>query len=328
MILGVPLPLSGRYAAQGAQAQAGLRLWARWASASLVIEDDGSRPERAGLLHRELARRCECVLGPYGSDSMRAVALDGSAAPVWNHGGAADDVQQLPSVVSVPSPSSRYLVALARAVALLQPECRVAVATARGAFARFAREGLERQGSDLPLELVGAFSLSDPADRIAAGEPQAVLLCGPAEQELSLLRSLRTALPGALLGGVSPGLRAFPALLGANPDGLLAPCQWHPDLTGTPQLGPTTGDVLAEARAARLPPLDYVAAQAFAAAVIAVRCRELSPEDPLAAARALRSSTFFGGFELDPETGIQRGHGLCVVRWRGIDQELLMPDAA
>jgi len=42
----------------------------------------------------------------------------------------------------------------------------------------------------------------------------------------------------------------------------------------------------------------------------------------------LRTATFYGAFELDPTTGIQRGHRLCVVRWRGGGQELLLVDAA
>jgi hypothetical protein len=148
------------------------------------------------------------------------------------------------------------------------------------------------------------------------------------EQEVPLFRSLRSALPKALLGGVSPGLRAFPALLGADPEGLLAPCQWHPEAPGTPEVGPTSAEVVVDAGTAGLGPLDYVAAQAFACALVAVHCRGLSPDDSLPAALALRSSTFFGGFALDPESRLQRGHRLCVVRWRGLDQELLLPDAA
>ena len=313
---------------RGRKRTPGFVLWARWAGARLVVEDDQSRPERAASLYQELAGRSELVLGPYGSDSVRAVAHASSPAPLWNHGGAADDVQQLPGVASVPSPSSRYLVALARSVALLRPECSVALAIAGGAFARFAREGLEREGMAPGVRLAAVFTLSDPPDRIAAVRPQAVLLCGPMEQEIPLLRSLRSALPNALLGGVSPGLRAFPTALGADPEGLLAPCQWHPEVPGTPELGPTSAEVLVAARAAGLEPLDYVAAQAFACALIAVHCRELSPDDPLPAALALRSSTFFGGFSLEPKTGLQQGHRMCVVRWRGLDQELLLPDAA
>jgi ABC-type branched-subunit amino acid transport system substrate-binding protein len=322
------VPLSGRYAAQGVQVRAGLELWARRTGAELELEDDESRPEQAAARYGELLDRCELVLGPYGSDSVRAVARAGLAAPLWNHGGAADDVQRLPGVISIPSPASRYLAALAQAVALLRPGCSVALAVARGRFAQLAREGFERAAPGLGLTVAGVFSPADPPELIAASKPGAVLLCGPVEQEVPLLRALRRRSAGSLLGGVSPGLGSFPILLGADPEGLLAPAQWHPALPSRPELGPSAAEVLAEAAGRGYAPLDYVAAQAYACALVALACRELAPEDPLGAARALRTTTFFGRFELDPQTGLQRGHRLCVVRWRAARQELVLADAA
>lgn len=243
------------------------------------------------------------MLGPYGSDSTRAVAAARSGAVVWNHGAAADDVQRLAGVVSVPTPASRYLVALGRAVAELRPGARIACLAAPGRFARFAREGLERELASLGLELAPA-----------SDEAEAVLLCGPVEWEVPRLRAL--ARPGLLLGGVSPGLASFPDLLGGDPDGLLGTVQWHPGLRYEVELGP-----------ARVPLEDYVAAQAYAAALVAARCLELSPNDPLAAARDLRTTTFFGRFELAAD-GLQAGHRLAVVRWRRGARRILLPEAA
>jgi ABC-type branched-subunit amino acid transport system substrate-binding protein len=299
--LGAPVPLSGRYAVQGAQLRAGLELWARHSGARLILEDDQSDPLRAAHLHGELVRRCRIVLGPYGSDSTRAVA--GGAALVWNHGGAADDVQRLSSVVSVPSPASKYLVALARGLAKLRPGVRVAVFVASGRFAAFAREGLEREAPGLGLKLVAT-----PA------ETDAVLLCGPYQWELEMFRRLG---PRPLLGGVSPGLAAFPDLLGGEPDGFLAPVQWHPDLEPAVDLGPE-----------RVELDDPVAAQAYAAALVATRCLERKPDAPLAAARSLQATTFFGRFQLDPASGLQRGHRLAVIRWQHGQRLLLLADAA
>lgn len=87
-------------------------------------------------------------------------------------------------------------------------------------------------------------------------------------------------------------------------------------------------EIVAPARQSGLEELDYVAAQVYAAALIAARCLELSPDDPLAAARRLCTTTFFGPFELDPATGLQRGHRLSVVRWRDGCPELLIAEAA
>jgi hypothetical protein len=72
---------------------------------------------------------------------------------------------------------------------------------------------------------------------------------------------------------------------------------------------------------------DYVAAQAFAACLIAERCLELNSLEPLAAARGLRAMTFFGAFELD-SSGLQVGHRLSVIQRRSGRQEILLRDAA
>jgi ABC-type branched-subunit amino acid transport system substrate-binding protein len=219
--------VTGRYALQGVQLRAGLELWAARAGAGLLIEDDRSSPERAAEVHaRLLARGCAFVLGPYGGDCARALARAAGGAVVWNHGAAADDVQQLPGVLSVCSPASRYLVALARAVVALRAGARVALVTARAPFGRLAREGLQREAPSLGLSITASFSFFDPPELIAA------------------------------------------------------------------------------------------------------RCHQLAPDDPRAAARVLRTTTFYGAFELDPLSGIQRGHRLCVVRWRGGRQQLLLTDAA
>ena len=269
--------------------RAGLELWARDAGRELVVLDDESSAEVAASVHEEVVGLgCEPVLGPYGSDTTRAVARARGGRIVWNHGAAADDVQRLPGVVSVPSPASRYLVALARAAVGLSAS-RVAVLTAPGAFARLAREGLEREAAGLGVELVPD-----------SGNADCVLLCGPVEWEAARFRELERR--GVLFGGVSPGLPRAPR---AWPEGTLAPVQWHPDLGGPAGLE------------------DYVAAQAYAAALIAERCLAIDHDDPLTAARSLSTKTFFGPFELD-ETGLQTGHRLRVVRWRGRRQELVL----
>ena len=322
--MGAPVPLSGRYAVQGSQVRAGLELWALRSGAGLVIEDDRSEPERAALLHDAfVAAGCRFVLGPYGSDSTRACAEGNRARVVWNHGAAADDVQRMPGVVSVASPATSYRDALGAAVAGLRPGARVALSAGRGRFAYFAAEGLERSTRSLGLELVGRFPLSATARSIVAARPQAIIACGAIGEELALFRSLQGSLPDALVGGVSPGLRDFPRQLGRDPEGYLAPVQWHPDRDGAPEFGPRSGEVIAAARAAGHPQPDYLAAQAYAAALIADCCIELAPDDPLAAARELTTSTFFGAFGLDPSSGLQRLHGLSVIRWSGGEQVLL-----
>jgi ABC-type branched-subunit amino acid transport system substrate-binding protein len=270
---------------------AGLELFVRDSGRKLVCLNDESRAQVAVRACEQLVERgCSPVLGPYGSDTTRAVARARESRVVWNHGAAADDVQRLTGVVSVASPATGYLVALARTAAGLGAK-RVAVVTAPGAFASFARQGLEQEAPDLGVELVGDSANAD-----------CLLLCGPVEWEAERFHVLGRR--GLLLGGISPGL---PNARREWPDGTLAPVQWHPELGGPPGLE------------------DYVAAQAYAAVLIAERCLAIDPADPLSAARALAVDTFFGRFELD-ETGLQKGHRLSVVCWRHGRQTLVPTD--
>jgi hypothetical protein len=289
--IGAPLSLSGRYAAQGRSARAGLEAWARDQAAELVVRDDESSAEVAVAIHRQLSRECSLVLGPYGSDLTRAVARDAAGGVVWNHGAAADDVQRLPGVVSVPSPASGYLVAVASVVSGMRPHPAICVLTAPGLFATCARQGIEAAAAGMDINLVG-----DPA------AADALLLCGPVGWEVEHIRRHRRL--GLLIGAVSPGLSEFPEVFRDDPEGLLAPVQWRPGLLTRPELGPPTVDLA-----------DYVAAQAYAVALISTHCPELEPDDPLAAAKQLQTSTFFGRFRLAGD-GLQVGHQLAVIRWK------------
>jgi Periplasmic binding protein len=298
--VGAPVSLSGRYAVQGASVRVGLEAWAHDYRAELVLRDDASSPPQAARICDQLSGSCLFVLGPYGSDSTRAVATQAGGRVVWNHGAAADDVQRRPGVISVPSPASRYLTALAHAVATTRPHPRVCMLTAPGRFAASARDGLLAAASELGVELTTNPACAD-----------ALLLCGPIAWEIAHIREHRRS--GLLIGAVSPGLAHFPHLL--DPAGLLAPVQWHPDLPIQPTLGPITVSLD-----------DYVAAQAYAAALIAHHCHQLAPDNPLPAAKQLATTTFFGRFRL-ADDGLQTGHRLAVIQWRNSHREIHLGSA-
>ncbi len=326
--VGAVIPDTGRYAVQGAQMRAGLELWARRADADLEIVDDRSNPERSANVHERLRQRCRFVIGPYGSDATRAVAHAADGAVVWNHGAAADDVQRLKGVVSLPSPASRYLVALGRGVATIRPGARIALVAARGRFAQQAVEGLAAESGQLDLAIAARFTLADTPHAIAAVAPDAVLACGPLHREAALLGQLADVLPEAILGGVSPGVADFGEVLGRDIDDVLAPVQWHQDVVQDISLGPTPAQIAADAGSRTLAAFDYVAAQAYAAGVLAEFCTEAAPADPLALAASLRTATFFGRFGLDRASGLQIDHRLSVIRRVGGERVLFLANAA
>jgi len=62
---------------------------------------------------------------------------------------------------------------------------------------------------------------------------------------------------------------------------------------------------------------DYPAAQALAAAVLAAHCARQDGDSTVlwSAAAALDTETLFGGFRIDPATGVQVKHEAVLVRW-------------
>lgn len=322
--LGCPTPLSGRYAPQGAQIRRALELYARSGGLSLRLEDDRSDPARAAELYERLGETCDVVLGPYGSDSARAVARLAGGRPVWNHGASADDVQQLPGVVSVAAPASGYLAAVASVLAARRPGARITVGLASGRFARLAGDGLLAASAQLGVRVVAVRPLDIGPGALLEDAPDAVLLCGPIDREARVLAALAAAAPGVVLGGVSPGVDGFAAAAGGEIDGVLAPVQWHAQAApATPGIGPALRELAPTHGTSDR--LDYVGVQAIAAAAIARCCVAAEGRHPLAVARGLDETTLLGRFRLDPASGVQAGHRLSVVERRGGRRLLVAP---
>jgi branched-chain amino acid transport system substrate-binding protein len=305
------LALSGRYAAMGRQAAAGLRAWADARGVALRIEDDRSEPERSARLLGALAGAADLVFGPYGSGPARAVAGEMAGRPevVWNHGGAAVP-RTGARLVDVLGPADRYWQGLPPALeALGEGGSPVAVARCPGVFGADVAAGAQRalaaagRGGAPVLDL-------DPAEpgacARAALEAGARWLVGGgrAEDDLALARALGGT--GLRAGLVVCGVALAAKELGDAVAGWIGPAQWAPG--GPPPPLP-------------LPPgSDYPAAQALAAGLLAERAAELAgstrPDDLWDAARAMRASTFLGPFAVDEE-GRQTAHAPLIVAWRG-----------
>jgi ABC-type branched-subunit amino acid transport system substrate-binding protein len=345
LVAGV-VSLSGRYARQGRQAAAGLhqavadartaggvRLDERHVLPALVVLDDAGT--RAGV-RRALDRlaAADVIVGPYGSDLVREAA--GWAAErgrvLWNHGGSADDLQRLPPVVSVASPTSRYLAAVLQVLARREPSARVLVVAGRGGFGRHAAQGAEQAAARLGMSVVGAVTHDDVPD---APDADVVLMAGTFAQDVALLRRLRRRPP--TIAAVAGGLAAFADEVGPWAEGVLAPTQWEEGAHFIVDVGPRPVDVLRSLRARILPTLgagtgtghvEYPSAQAYAVVLVALHCLQtagsLKDEALRAVARRLRCTTFFGRFGLGDD-GRQLDHEILVVEWRGGVKRIVWP---
>ena len=292
----------------------------------LALLDDGGTAK--GLRHAlDLLSGADLLVGPYGSglaaEAGRWAAEQGRV--VWNHGGSADEVEMLPWLVSVASPTSRYLAAVVDALSGSVPGGgRVLIGAGTGSFGRAAARGATESAAAAGMDVVGVVPPAEIPDTVDA---DVLLLAGSFDEDVAVLRRLRSR-PRAL-AAVAGGLREFAEAVGARrAEGVLAPSQWEEGLRLRPDVGPRGVEVLRTLRFRLAPGLapgsggahvEYPAAQAYAAVVIALRCVAetggFDDEALLAAARALRCTTFFGRFGLGPD-GRQTDHALVVVQWQ------------
>jgi branched-chain amino acid transport system substrate-binding protein len=343
MRVGVSLSLSGQFQRQGEQAQDGLRLWVNYVrdagegpTPHLIVLDDRSRASVAREHVRRLLteERIDVLVGPYSSGLVLAVAplADAAGKVLWNHGGTSDAIfgKGGRHVVSVPSPASDYLRDLPRWIRRCAPwASRVAIlhaasGTFAGQVARGAAEGARAAG--FAEVRVGTFESPLHEARAvlreaAELEPDLLVSVGAFEDDLAIARQ-RAALPGTTsLSLVGAGLSAFGDEMGDLAEGIIGPSQWEPMAGEAPLTGPESTWFAGALEGAFQRTAEYPAAQAFAMGLILGECRRccagsLDDRVLLGAARALETTTFYGGFRLDPLTGRQVGHRIRLVQWR------------
>ncbi|MER5644951.1 ABC transporter substrate-binding protein [Streptosporangium sp. NPDC002524] len=321
LTIGACLSLSGKHARFGKQAQLGLEIWHTSNSAvNLVIQDDQSDPAVLRASLRELADRCDILLGPYSTQLMRkagdvAAELD---RLVWNHGGSGDDVEAAHPghVVSVLTPTSRYAEPFLRHLAETEA-LPVRIVCGKGSFGRQVAAGAEVIAHSLGIDTV-RLGPGDDLPRTTGGA-WALLCTGAFEEDIETIkwaRSLPT--PPQAVCAIAAGVREFGQAL-HDPHGIYGVGQWFPGTGDPAEMGIGEPDFLAayQDRAGALP--DYPAVQAVAAATIAAHCATAAGDtgrDALwAAAASLETTTLFGAFKIDPHTGTQLGHRPVLIRW-------------
>jgi ABC-type branched-subunit amino acid transport system substrate-binding protein len=322
--VGACLSLSGRYRRFGVQAARGLEAWRDLDGGSeLIVEDDASDARRLGARLRDLAGRCDLLLGPYSTGLTRAASalLPELDHLLWNHGGSGDDVQAAAPgrLVSVPAPASRYADPFVRLLAGLPERAPLWIVAGRGSFGRQVADGAAALAARLGLEAVRGGP-----DRLPAGAaPPAwdLFSAGAFEDDLAVVtRALRLPQPPRTLCSVAAGVREFAELV-VEHQGIYGIAQWWPGSKegGGPELGPTEGAFLERYAGPTGKSPDYPAVQAAAGAVLAAHCArvagELTGEALWQAAAALDTTTLFGGFRIDPVTGAQVKHETTLVRW-------------
>jgi hypothetical protein len=320
---GACLSLTGKFARFGRQAALGLEAWRSLdGGAELVVEDDRSDRHTLEAVLPRVAARSDILLGPYSTILMRAagrIAAD-SGQLIWNHGGSGDDVEQAHPgrVVSILTPTSRYAEPFLRYIASGDQGPRdLYIVQGPGSFGRQVAEGAAMTALRLGVRAVHAEPGEFPPSRLP--REWDLFSAGVFEQDAELVaKSLQLPDPPRRVCTVAAGVHEFAQAVD-YPEGVFGIAQWFPGSGDEVLLGPSEEEFLraCAARSSGLP--DYPAAQAAAGANIAANCARLTAstnrDDLWAAAAGLETSTLFGGFKIDPQTGVQVNHQTVLVRW-------------
>lgn len=201
------------------------------------------------------------------------------------------------------------------------------------AFGEDVASGAASTARELGFEVRAVRFEPDHVTEAAATLPPAdlLLVVGGFEDEVA---AARTLLPGGWRAAafVGAGVEQVLAPIGDLREGLLGPAQWMASAAPEPDEGPDAEWFLRRFRESAGAEPSYPAVQAFAAGVLCARClRDGGVDDgaQLAAARKLECTTLYGGFRLDPASGLQAGHEVLIVQWQdGVRRVVWPPEQA
>jgi branched-chain amino acid transport system substrate-binding protein len=329
-------PLTGPLADFGRAGAAALHLWAGPSpgiSAGVNLSVIDAYPDPAAAMGQAVEMRPGLVFGPYGSSPALA-AVGATERPVWNHGGATSALRRsrYPNALNVLAPASTYLAGALRAVRAADPTA-ASVSLLRGStgFALDVAGGAVAEADALGFSVhVTGFDPGSAA-QAAATVPSAdvLLVVGSFEDEMAAAEVLleRRWRASAFVGA---GVDEVLAGLGGRREGLLGPAQWlAPAAPFEPEEGPDAAWFTAAYRQATGHEPPYPAVAAFAAGILSTRClRDTGEPDDAAlldAARRLDTTTLYGHFRLDPDTGLQVGHEVLTVQWQDGTRRVVWP---
>jgi ABC-type branched-subunit amino acid transport system substrate-binding protein len=304
--------LTGPSALQGGQAAAGLRWWAAQAgNIDLeIIDDTGSASVAAVAYQRWVDGGVDILIGPYGSNLVRAVipVVTDAQRMMWNHGGSADDLAHR-LVVSIPGPASTYFQGAVEIAAKSGVE-EILLVAGRGRFAAAVAIGARTAATRAGLKF-REMQLKETSEIVARAAGAAVLIVGTFDQDVSIVRELHHVDSG-FVACVAAGLPQFAERVGSAAEGVLGPVPWIPK-AATPQIGPSGTEYTRHYQAIFDSQPSYVAAQATAAGLLAEEAHrlELRSDDVL----HWQTSTLLGDFTVD-DSWCQVGHKAHTIRWQ------------
>jgi len=272
-----------------------------------------------------------------------------------DHGGASDRIfeQGYKYAVQTIGPGTRYHVGTLDMVHKVDPAAKkVALAYEDSEFARMVMKGAKEHATKLGFEVVfertytaGVTDLTPLLSDLKAAKPDVIVGGGHFEDGQLFNRQMADLDIDvkALSLVAAPMLPAYYEALGTMAEGAMGPTHWAYGVTfssevakkaGLDWIGPSQDEfvkLFKEALGKEITP-DYHAAEAGAAVLSLVKGIEMAdstdPDKVRAALGKLKFMSFYGGWDIDDETGLQIGHSMVDVQWQDGKLVIVWPEEA
>jgi len=301
--------------------------------------------------------KVDFIMAPYSSGLTLAGAPVAEKYSVlyMDHGGASDRIfeQGYKYIVQTIGPGTRYHIGTLDMVQQIDPSAkRVALAYEDSEFARMVMKGAKEHATKLGFEVVfertytkGVTDLTPLLSDLKASKPDIVLGGGHFEDGQLFNRQMADLDIDvkALSLIAAPMLPAYYEALGTMAEGVMGPTHWSYGVTYSPEaakevgldwIGPSQDEFVAlfkEALGKDILP-DYHAAEAGAAILSLTKGIEMAgsidSDQVRAALGKLKFMSFYGGWDIDDETGLQIGHSMVDVQWQDGKLVIVWPPEA
>ena len=344
--IGVSLGLTGKYSDFSTMAFNGYKLWQADVNGrggvlgrqvQMIVYDDKSTPELAGMLYKRLILedKVDIVIGPYSSEITAAVVpvTETYGYPLLAPGAAADTLWQqgYKSLFGIYVPSSKYTIGFLEAL-VNKGFNTVAIINADDLFSKGIMDGTKEWAKRFGLNVVyteefkrGTRNLEQIIQKVQMSRAQALIVCGYLEESIGARRALDTVgwSPKAYYATVGPTLEKFHDVLREDAEGVFSSSQWEPTsfFPGSKEFAEKF------VKTYRMTP-SYHAAAAYAAGQITeaaiLKAKSFDREKLRDTLYSLDTISIIGRFGVD-RTGKQVRHFTSTIQWQKGRKEIIAP---
>ncbi len=349
IVFGGALPLTGWGSDAGEYNNRGYLLWAKHVNedggilgrpVELKIYDDQSDPTTTARLYERLINQDEvdALLAPWSDDmTMPATTVaERYGKPIVTGGATLDAIWGRGyQYVNGLLPSSYDYVGIAMRL-LADQVSSVAIPFANMTYTTGFGDAAVQNAEELGIEVVGHEAYdADTADftalltRFRASQPDMIVGGTGGEDAIQLIRQSKEVglNPKAFYFTIAPVDPEFVRVLGADAEYILGTTEWEPTMTYLPGFNRFYDDYVAEYGEE---PVEDVATAYGLCQVVQAAIEQVGRIDDDAIAEALRTletTTVFGTYNVDPETGAQKGKEMFVIQIQNGRRVVVWPEA-